>query len=124
MRQSCYQKLRVKCTERNINGSLCGGDHHRLLHGSGVAYCHHTEVKLSSAAHSSINNGKAEDHSLDNAVLLEIQYVPINGTNVIVFYENGQTASLCTHTFAEKAGIAGKTIDYYLKVLDHGWVKK
>ena len=59
--KSCYQKLRVKCSERSVSGSSCGGDHHRLLHGSGVAYCHHTKVRLSAEAHETIHGGGNEE---------------------------------------------------------------
>ena len=40
---ACFIKSKTNCTDVT-GGVTCSGAHHKLLHGSGVAFCHKVEV--------------------------------------------------------------------------------
>ena len=61
-------------------------------------------------------------------VLLEMQTVdlPINGkeNHTAMFLNNGSTATICTHSWAERTGITGEEISYYLRVVGEGYTQR
>ena len=76
---ACYLKSRANCTVVTA-GSACSGVHHKLLHGSGVAFCHKVTayIQQSNSARSSPELGTEELVSppdLHQPVLLEVQSV-------------------------------------------------
>ena len=95
-----------------------------MLHGSGVAFCHKITVRVSS-----VNPVKPGSHSqtpdtsgppdINQPVLLEVQNTQIHGQTAKTMFDNGSTAALITHTFAEKAGLHGEKIAYWLVVVGH-----
>ena len=87
-------------------GSACSGIHHKLLHGSGMAFCHKISIKVNKVGtnHSCGSDDKLEFlPDLNQPVLLEIQAVAVHGAIAATMFDNGSTAALVTHTFAEKA---------------------
>ena len=54
-------------------------------------------------------------------VLLEMQQVklPVNGARLdtVMFFDNRATTTLCTHSWAAKAGLSGEDVPYYLRVV-------
>ena len=61
-------------------------------------------------------------------VLLRIQEVLVGIGNkkakTLVLFDPGSTATLITHDFAEKLGLIGERITYYLKVVGQGYTRK
>ena len=41
-----------------------------------------------------------------------------------MFFDNGSTATICTHAWAKKAGIQGKEITYYMRVVGEQYTKR
>ena len=84
-----------------VGGVVCGGQHNKLLHNSGVAYCHST-------ATSSLH---------DKNVLFEVQEIDIPKVNMsaIILFDNSSSATMVTHEFAALAGLSGVMTNYMLK---------
>ena len=61
-------------------------------------------------------------------VLLEIQRVtlPVGGAKqeTVLFFDNGSTATLCTHRWAKMAGLKVKKLTYYLRVVGDQYTVK
>ena len=61
---------------------------------------------------------RAEEHDIgsppdmNQPVLLEIQGIKVHGNNAKVMFDNGSTAVLVTHSFAEKARLQGRQVAY------------
>ncbi len=87
-----------KC-QVQVGSNTFNGVHHRLLHDSGVAYCHLTKSKFG-----------------DSLTLFEIQYIWPESTNTPAntLFDNSSSASLITHTYAEQQGSSGEPISYWL----------
>ena len=118
---ACFIKTRSNCSVV-AGGKACGGVHHKLLHGSGVAFCHKVHVVAA--------DGDREDDQLDqdrpaglpdiNApVLLEIQTIVVNSVGAKTMWDGGSSGALITHSFAEKANLRGEKVAYYLVVVGH-----
>ena len=43
----------------------------------------------------------------------------VHGAMAATMFDNGSTAALVTHTFAEKVGLIGETVSYWLAVVGH-----
>ena len=114
---NCWQPQRFKCKVK-VNGSDCGAAHNTALHNSGVAYCNKVAMR---AAMTQLSEDKP---GLEQNVLLEIQAVEVCGHNATVLFDNGSSATLVTHTFAQRVGLKGKKITYYLRVVGQGYSKK
>ena len=56
--EACYTRSRSNCNVQS-SGSACGGIHHKLLHGSGVAFCHKVDVKIASTKSGSVVTGRS-----------------------------------------------------------------
>ena len=85
---------------RNLTaGSACAGVHHKLLHGSGVAFCHNIVVKLANV-HSKkkvpdqVHDDDTTIPDINQPVLLEIQAIGVHGVTVKVMFDNGSFAAL------------------------------
>ena len=96
------------------SGRVCGKDHDKTVHGSGSKYCSAASILVSEVQHSP----DCTDHL---PVLLEIQEVmlPVDGqkAKTVMFFDNGSTTTLCTHSWAKKAGLVGEKVSYYLRVV-------
>ena len=118
---SCFMKNKSNCTVVT-SGTACAGTHHKLLHGSGIAFCHKIHVKVASAA-SIVELPDADNMSrlpdLGQPVLLEVQKIKVHGQDSKVMFDKGSTAALMTHAFAEQAGLKGKEVAYWLVVVGH-----
>ena len=119
MGDACFIKSKSNCTV-TAGGSACSGIHHKLLHGSGVAFCHKVTV-VPKKAHSSRKKSSCTDKppDMNQPVLLEIQSLEVHGNNAKVMFDNGSTAVLVTHSFAERAGLEGRMVAYWLIVVGH-----
>ena len=117
---ACYSRGKSSCNVVS-GGSVCGGVHNKLLHGSGVAFCHKTSVKFAR----SICSGKSEGNEverlpdLNQPVLLEIQDIKIHGVMAKTMWDNGSTGAMITHKYAERAGLTGERVSYWLVVVGH-----
>ena len=116
---ACFNRSRSNCSVTS-NGNACGGVHNKLLHGSGVAFCHKVEVKVA--------NVSSQDYSGDQVltppdiscpVLLEIQSISVHNNTAKVMFDNGSTAALMTHSFAKRAGLKGVNVAYWLAVVGY-----
>ena len=97
---NCRQSAQFKCKVK-VSGNDCGGPHNTLLHGTGVAYCNNIRARVASL----LNN--REQPGLERNVLLEIQQVEVNGKPATVLFDNGSSATLVTHNFAQGLVILG-----------------
>ena len=57
-------------------------------------------------------------------MLLEIQQIGVSGKIATVFFDNGSSATMATHNFAQKAGLVGTRMTYYLGVVGHSYTQK
>ena len=120
---ACYTKNKSNYTAVTA-GTACAGVHHKLLHGSGVAFCHKVHVQVASTVYQTDSTcSEADDPSLlpdiNQPVLLEIQSISVHGVHTKVMFDKGSTAALMTHSFAEKAGLKGEKVSYWLVVVGH-----
>ena len=117
-----------KCKEKLPGGAACGQDHNTVLHDCGVPYVNtglasaKTKVQPKSTPIQGLTKEQAIFMSLK--VLLEIQKIKLHGRLVTTLFDNGSTASLVTHNFAEKVKLPGVKVKYYLQVLGSGYVIK
>ena len=83
---------------------------------------HKIHVKVASAA-SIVELPDADDMSrlpdLGQPVLLEVQKIKVHGQDSKVMFDKGSTAALMTHAFAERAGLKGEQVAYWLVVVGH-----
>ena len=120
---ACFTKSKSNC---NIvtSGTACGGIHHRLLHGSGVAFCHKVSIKVANthfngSCYEANNDDTAKPPDLSQPVLLEIQDISVHNVAAKVMFDKGSTAALVTHSFAVRAGLIGSKVAYWLVVVGH-----
>ena len=99
--KDCCQKSRRKCSE-TVNGNPCGGNHHKLLHDCGVAYCHMTKIEKPFGA---------------GNIIFEVEEVdmPGLGTPAPVLHDGFSNDSLITHDYARSAKYKGELVHYYLQ---------
>ena len=116
----CYTRTRSSCNVVSA-GVACGGAHHKLLHGSGVAFCHKIMVQVSNTGSFGLQQQVGEDAiglpDINQPVLLEVQKIMVHGVSAKVMFDNGSTAALVTHSYAEKAGLRGERISYWLVIV-------
>ena len=115
--------IKKNCTDKT-GGTTCAGAHHKLLHGSGVAFCHKVRVVANSSevAESGTHIARYDtDYPPDmtQPVLLEVQSVKVHGHRATVMFDNGGTAVLITHAFAKRARLQGTMVTYWLVVVGH-----
>ena len=120
---SCYTKSKSNCTV-TTSGTACAGIHHKLLHGSGVAFCHKVQIKVAATTLLTTEDGAMEDDlskppDLSQPVLLEMQNIKVHGLGCNVMWDKGSTAVIMTHSFAERAGLQGSKVSYWLVVVGH-----
>ena len=110
----------------------CDKDHDPILHGSGTVYCSSAGVSVLSNVTEMVRSvdqqGAGQCSHIDSTVLLEIQKVnlPVNKVAVItiIFFDNGSTATTCTHSWAECAGVKGVEIIYYMSVVGEAYTRR
>jgi hypothetical protein len=121
----CYQKKKrgsnIPCKEK-VDGKNCGGDHHKLLHGSESAYCRTAAVRAIAAS-------DEEGHQGGGPQLLEMFECPAQAPSgreatALVFTDGGSTLSLIRHEFANRLGLEGTYVEYYLRVVGHDYARK
>ena len=129
-KSGCIRKNPTSCLEME-GGNRCGKDHDQLLHGSGSAYCSANGVSISSVSPEkdwSKTHGKGHGNHPGATVLLEIQSVKLIVNKMveqtIMFFDNGSTATICTHRWAKRAGIQGEQITYYMRVVGEDYTRK
>ena len=52
-------------------------------------------------------------------MLLEVQSIEVHGSQAKVMFDNGSTAALIKHSYAEKVGLRGRKVSYWLVVVGH-----
>ena len=103
-------------------GVACSGAHHKSLHGSGVAFCHKISVKVDKihvVDSDDISDDTNKPPGISQPVLLEVQSFKVHEVTAKVFFDNGSSAALVTHSFAQQAGLNGDTVTYWLVVVGH-----
>ena len=103
----------------------CGKPHASLLNGSGRAYCQAAGVLVQLEAHYQ-RVGECDNERSRSAVVIEVQTIKAgnggeNMHNSTVFFDNGATATLCTHARAERAKLEGSPVVIYLWVLGQNY---
>ena len=117
--EACFIKGNTNCTVL-AGGQACAGAHHMLLHGSGVAFCHKTKLVAAKEAVQLKNYEKVKDvPAINQPVLLEVQAVPVHNLLAKLMWDGGSSGALVTHSFAERAGLKGRKIAYWLVVVGH-----
>ena len=122
--EACFSRDKTNCTVVT-GGKACAGLHHKLLHGSGVAFCHKTEVTVAGTAAADITaHGDVVENTdglprLTQHVLLEVQAVMVHDVLSKLMWDGGSSGALVTHDFAERAGLPGEKIAYWLAVVGH-----
>jgi len=89
-----------------------------------VAFCHKVLVKVANAKPVAVDYVNEDDDmtklpDIGQPVLLEVQSVEVHGVRSKVMFDKGSSAALITHSFAEKAGLSGTKVDYWLVVVGH-----
>ena len=56
---------------------------------------------------------------MNQPVLLEVQAVTVHGVLAKLMFDNGSTAALITHSFAQRLGLKGEMVAYWLVVVGH-----
>ena len=114
----------IRCKEGTANG-VCNKQHHRLLHGSGNAYC---QANLAVAievieveATSLFTNVDLVD--LTRRCLFEHVLAPVRAKDghvqeEIVLTDSAANTNFITHDLAQELGAVGRTVEYSLKVVD------
>jgi len=120
---NCYTRSKSTCSVVTA-GFTCGGVHHKLLHGSGVAFCHKILVQVASTGSVGIHGSSdCEDHTsppdINQPVLLEVQNLVVHGKEAKTIFDKGSSAALITHSYAAKIGLCGEKIAYWLVVVGH-----
>ena len=118
----CYIRKTDNCTV-TTGGVACAGAHNKLLHGSGIAFCHKVQVTVNANAMSDLSHsGQANTErppDVMQPVLLEIQQLKVHGLSAKLMWDNGSSAALVTHSFADRAGLKGTMVTYWLAVVGH-----
>ena len=119
MGDNCFQKSKINCSVVT-GGKQCAGVHHKTLHGSGVAFCHKTQVVMAKgtkvdAVHDDVDGVP----DINQPVLLEVQAIMINKVLAKLMWDGGSSGALITHSFAEQAGLRGEKVAYWLVVVGH-----
>jgi len=117
---ACYSRPKSTCNVMS-GGSACGGVHHKMLHGSGVAFCHKSFMKVANArcSSSSVSEDDLSLPDLNQPVLLEVHDIEIQGVLAKTVWDNGSTGAMVTHRYAEKAGLKGEKVSFWLVVVGH-----
>ena len=118
---ACFFKTKSNCSVVT-GGKACGGVHHKLLHGSGVAFCHKVHVVPELGSEGDPQHGQdltGDLPDLNAAVLLEIQTIIISNLEAKTMWDWGSSGALITHSFAERAGLRGEKVAYWLVVVGH-----
>ena len=117
--EACFVKSKTNCTVL-AGGQACAGAHHKSLHGSGVAFCHKTKVVAAEETVHADNHDEVRDlPALNQPVLLEVQAVTVHNVTSKLMWDGGSSGALVTHSFAERAGLKGREIAYWLVVVGH-----
>ena len=118
---SCFAKSRSRGCPVKESGKRCGVKHDPSLHGAKSKYCQVNKVESTNCDHDHVCTGASP-------VLLRIQDVEVGlgdkKATTLVLFDPGSTATLITHNFAEKLGLVGNKVTYYLKVVGQGYTKK
>ena len=111
---ACFLKNKSNCTVVT-QGRACSASHHYLLHNTGVAYVKKFSMSVASSQlvqHSS-EESCLDQPNLNQPVLLEIQLIHLkDGVWAKVMWDNGSTAALITHNFAEKIKMSWAILEY------------
>ena len=104
-------RIKNKTCDVTVGTGKCGGPHNKLLHNSGVVYCHATVSDAIVGA---------------QKVLFDIQQLDLPGvtTSSNVVFDNTSSACLVTHEFAEIAGYEGTPVQYILQATGHPLMPK
>ena len=106
------------CGKLLANGQRCNADHSYYLCGTTVEYCCLTKLTM-------YPGGDMPDPVQDEVVLLPIQEVRVGSQKVLLFWDSGSTATLCTYQVAERLGLRGSPVTYSLQTVDsQGRVQK
>ena len=76
-------------------------------------------VEAKGTTNDSLHDDLSQLPDISQPVLLEIQQIKVHGVSCKTMWDNGSTAALMTHSFAEKAGITGKKVSFWLIVVGH-----
>jgi len=119
MGDSCFQKSKVNCSVMT-GGKQCAGIHHKTLHGSGVAFCHKTQVVMAKGTgENSVHDDVDGVPDINQPVLLEVQAIMVHKVLAKLMWDGGSSGALVTHSFAEQAGLKGEKVAYWLVVVGH-----
>ena len=89
-----------------------------------MAFCHRIAIEVASARSvggsvNSVHNDVSQLPGISQPVLLEVQSIKVHGIHTKVMFDKGSSAALVTHTFAERAGLKGELVEYWLVVVGH-----
>ena len=137
-----------KCREPSIRGGgVCGKLHHRLLHGSGNAYCQAnltvtcllelggvesgrlTEVGVEEGMEAASFVAKSDAVDRTARCLFEHLVVPVMAEDgriqhEIVLTDTAANTNFITHGLAKELGARGTAVEYSLKVVDSQYRKR
>ena len=120
-------KTTFTCNEKSA-GKECGKAHHTTLHNTGVTYCNKTLVKAVGKARKKGRKqnkvASTELPDINAPVLLEVQNIDVHGVDAKVMWDGGSTGALVTHSYAERAGMKGEMVNYWLVVVGHPRIMK
>ena len=108
----------ISCREE-IDGTLCGKDHSRLVCQSGIPYC----TSLSVKAVSSSNGGASNiDEDMPTVPYLQDLVVQCNGSGFIArtYWDTGSNRVLINNDFAKESGLRPRPARVIMKVAGGG----
>ena len=116
----CWSRFRMGSCQVMEKGKKYGEKHDSSLHVLMSRYCQVNTAKLS-CCH--------EPKSMSSSpVLLRIQDIRVGcgekRADTLILFDSRTTATLITHDFAEKLGLKGVSVTYYLKVVRQGYTMK
>ena len=123
-KMDCHMKPNP-CNE-TVNGSKCSGDHSKLLHGSGNAYC--GVAKSSSVQSQSQNSAISSSNSIDDpfsivneseVAVYFLQDIPLNNKSAFTrtLWDKGSNRVLVREQFAVENQLISRDVTYRMEVV-------
>ena len=123
--ERCWLRNKQNNCQALEKGKKCGQRHDTSLHGSSNRYC---QVNAVTTVVASCDLHPDESIVPAAPVLLRVQEIEVGvgdkKAKTLVLFDPGSTATLITHEFAERLGLTGVDITYFLKVVGQGYARK
>ena len=94
-KDACNARMKT-CNYKENDGTLCGGDHNRAVHGAVHAYVNYVTAKVSTVREEAV-------------VIMAMQTITLpRNVSTTIFYDNGANICMITFWLADKLKLVGK----------------